>query len=128
MSRQARSHKEIPMHDSSLTLPHRVPKPRATGLTMMIDSGLPTRQFADLVESYSSYIDVVKFGWGTSLLTADLKHKLDALADHRIDFFFGGTLFEKFVVQDRFEDWLRYCHRFGCRTVEISNGTIALSN
>ena len=116
------------MHESTLRLPSRELKPRRTGLTMMIDSGLPTQQFADVISSYSEYIDVVKFGWGTSLLTPDLKHKIDTLADHRIDFFFGGTLFEKFLIQDQFDDWLRYCQRCGCRTVEISNGTIPLSN
>lgn len=116
------------MHDNALRLPERAVKPRSRGLTMMIDSGLPTRRFIDVVESFADYIDVVKFGWGTSLLTADLKRKIDVLRDHRIDFYFGGTLFEKFLVQDAFADWLRYCDRFGCRSVEISNGTIELSN
>ncbi|HTZ43924.1 MAG TPA: phosphosulfolactate synthase [Jatrophihabitans sp.] len=116
------------MHDTNLRLPEREAKPRRTGLTMMIDSGLPTMQFTDVIASHSEYIDVVKFGWGTSTLTADLKHKIDALADHQIDFYFGGTLFEKFVAQGRFEDWLAFCDRFGCRSVEVSNGTIDLTN
>jgi len=116
------------MHETSLRLPDRAAKPRRTGLTMMIDSGLPTLQFTDVIASHSEYIDVVKFGWGTSTLTADLKHKVDALRDHQIDFYFGGTLFEKFVAQDRFDDWRAFCDRFGCTSVEVSNGTIELPN
>ncbi len=116
------------MHETTLQLPARENKPRRSGLTMMIDSGLPSQQFLDVLASFGEYVDVVKFGWGTSLLTADLKLKVDALADHRIDYYFGGTLFEKFVAQGRFDDWRSFCDRFGCQTVEVSNGTIDLSN
>jgi phosphosulfolactate synthase len=116
------------MHATALHLPIHDHKPRRQGQTMMIDSGLPTRQFIDVLSSFNGLIDVVKFGWGTSLVTEDLKYKVDAVEDHGIDFYFGGTLFELFVLQDRLADWQRFCDRFGCRTVEISNGTIALSN
>jgi phosphosulfolactate synthase len=97
-------------------------------MTMVIDSGLPTRQFTDILSSFSELIDVVKFGWGTSLVTDDLKYKIDAVEDHGVDFYFGGTLFELFEVQGRLDDWRRYCDRFRCRSVEISNGTIPMSN
>jgi phosphosulfolactate synthase len=116
------------MHATALHLPERQSKPRHRGLTMMIDSGLPTRQFSDVLSSFSGLIDVVKFGWGTSLVTDDLKYKIDAVDEHGVDFYFGGTLFELFALQDRLDDWRRYCDRFHCRSVEISNGTIALSN
>jgi phosphosulfolactate synthase len=113
---------------TSLDLPVRAQKPRTRGLTMMIDPGLPTHLFCDYVSSFSGLIDVVKLGWGTALVTDDLKYKIDALRDANVDFYFGGTLFEKFVAQDRFEDWRRFVDRFGCCCVEISNGTIPLSN
>ncbi len=116
------------MHATALTLPERDSKPRTTGLTMVIDSGLPSRHFVDVLSSFAGLIDVLKFGWGTSVVTDDLKYKIDALADTGVDFYFGGTLFEKFLAQGRFDDWLRFCDRFGCRSVEISNGTIPLSN
>jgi phosphosulfolactate synthase len=95
---------------------------------MVIDTGLPTHYFSDLVSSFSELVDVVKFGWGTALVTDDLKYKIDALRDVRVDYYFGGTLFEKFVSQGRFDDWRRFVDRFGCRHVEISNGTIELTN
>ena len=116
------------MHETLLRLPDRGTKPRRTGVTMVIDGGLPARFFADVIESFSELIDVVKFGWGTALVTKDLQFKIDALRQHNVDFYFGGTLFEKFVVQDLFDDWRAFCDRFGARTVEISNGTIDMSN
>ena len=45
-----------------------------------------------------------------------------------IDFYFGGTLFEKFVLQGRFDDYRRFCEQHGARHVEVSNGTIDMSN
>jgi phosphosulfolactate synthase len=95
---------------------------------MVIDGGLPTHYFVDVVGSFSGLIDVLKLGWGTSLVTDDLKYKVDALKDANVDFYFGGTLFEKFVSQDRYDEWRRLCDRFGCRHVEVSNGTIDMSN
>jgi phosphosulfolactate synthase len=116
------------MYTSTLTLPEHQSKPRTKGLTMVIDGGLPTHYFTDVVSSFSGLIDVMKLGWGTSLVTDDLKYKIDALTDANVDFYFGGTLFEKFVSQGRFDDWRRFVDRFGARHVEISNGTIDMSN
>jgi phosphosulfolactate synthase len=116
------------MHATTLTLPDRDSKPRTAGITMMIDTGLPTHYFTDIVSSFSGLIDVIKLGWGTSLVTDDLKYKIDALKDAHVDYYFGGTLFEKFVSQDRFSDWRRFVDRFDCRYVEVSNGTIPMSN
>jgi phosphosulfolactate synthase len=116
------------MRDTTLNLPGREVKPRSTGITMVIDGGLPTAYFTDLVESHGELIDVVKFGWGTALVTADLQRKIDALTSNGVDFYFGGTLFEKFLVQGQFDQWRAFVDGYGATTVEISNGTIDLSN
>ncbi|WP_211218004.1 phosphosulfolactate synthase [Humibacter albus] len=116
------------MFQTPLALPARQSKPRTSGRTMMIDGGIPTAQFIDIVESHGSLIDVVKFGWGTALVTDQLRWKIDAVRRNGVDFYFGGTLFEKFVSQGLFDDWRRFVDDFEAGTVEISNGTIALSN
>jgi phosphosulfolactate synthase len=116
------------MQMTPLMLPVHESKPRRAGITMAIDTGLPTRYFQDLISSFSELIDVVKFGWGTCLVTEDLKYKIDTLADAAVDYYFGGTLFETFVLQNRFDDWRRLCDRYHCRSVEVSNGTIPMSN
>lgn len=95
---------------------------------MIIDRGVPVRYFADFVESYGEHFDFVKFGWGTSVVTKDFRSKLDVLRDANIDFYLGGTLFEKYVAQDRFDEFRFLCQGYGCRFVEVSNGTIDISN
>jgi phosphosulfolactate synthase len=116
------------MNRTVLTLPQRAVKPRTSGLTMVIDGGVPLSQFTDLIELGAEYIDYVKFGWGTSVISNCLREKISVLDHHGIDFYFGGTLFEKFAHQNRFEDFRRYCDEYSCRHVEVSNGTIEMSN
>jgi phosphosulfolactate synthase len=116
------------MNLTTLRLPERPEKPRRTGLTMVIDSGIPVSLFADLVSSAAEYIDLVKFGWGTAVVTSRLDAKIDVLNAHQVGFYFGGTLFEKYVLQGRFEDFRKLCRTWSCRHVEVSNGTISLSN
>lgn len=116
------------MHAIPLDLPDRTRKPRSRGITMVIDNGLPTAWFADALASTSEHVDVVKFGWGTSLVTTDLQRKIDCAHEHGVRCYFGGTLFEKFVVQRRFADFLAWCRRWRCDMVEVSNGTIDLTN
>lgn len=95
---------------------------------MVIDTGVPLGLFADVVESHVDHIDFVKFGWGTSVVTANFHKKLDIVKEANVDFYLGGTLFEKYVLQDRFEEFRSLCQAYGCRYVEVSNGTIDLSN
>jgi len=80
------------------------------------------------VSSAAQYIDFVKFGWGTAVVTSDLRAKIKVLSTRDIGFYFGGTLFEKYVLQDRFDDFRKFCLEHRCQHVEVSNGTIPMSN
>ena len=111
-----------------LDLPERTIKPRTSGLTMAIDNGAPHRSFSDAVHSFGTYIDLVKFGWGTSLVTPDMDFKLETLRHMGVAYYFGGTLFEKFVAQDRFDAFLALCRECQCTFVEVSDGTIEMSS
>lgn len=95
---------------------------------MVIDSGLATSHFRDIMASFGELIDVVKFGWGTCLVTPDIEEKSAAAADNGVDFYFGGTLFEKFLQRDRVDEWYKLCFDSGASTVEISNGSVELTN
>lgn len=112
----------------ALQLPERAAKPRDVGLTMIIDKGLPQAYFVDLIESSGEHVDFVKFGWGTSVVTKGFETKLDVLRNAGVEFYLGGTLFEKYVLQERFDEFRALCHGYQCRYVEVSNGTIELSN
>jgi len=114
------------LNENSLDLPNRTEKPRQVGLTMVIDRGTPFHYFADVVESGSDYIDFVKFGWGTSVVSKFLHEKISVVRNAGVDFYFGGTLFEKYVLQDRFNEFREMCEHYDCHIVEVSNGTIDL--
>jgi phosphosulfolactate synthase len=116
------------MKRTTLTLPAHAPKPRTSGLTMVIDGGVPLGLFTDLVELGAEYTDFVKFGWGTSVVTNCLREKISVLNSNGVGYYFGGTLFEKFALQGRYDDYRRYLEEYGCEHVEVSNGTIEMSN
>jgi phosphosulfolactate synthase len=112
---------------TALSLPRRATKPRRFGVTMVIDTGMATRHLDDVLASHAGLIDFIKLGWGTGLVTADLDRKLAILRDYGIDYFFGGTLFEKYVLQQRFDAFRSFAQDHGCRYVEVSNGTLPMT-
>ncbi|MGC1419972.1 MAG: phosphosulfolactate synthase [Acidimicrobiales bacterium] len=116
------------MDQTHLQLPNRSSKPRRAGLTMVIDKGIPRAHFTDLIQSAGDYVDFVKFGWGTSVVSADMKEKIRVLQEEDIAFYLGGTLFEKYIVQNRFDQFRELCFNYGCEYIEVSNGTVDLSD
>lgn len=109
-------------------LPERTAKPREKGLTMVMDKGLSHRQTVDLVSICAEYTDFVKLGFGTSLITKELDKKLQAYKDAGIKTFFGGTLFEAFLVRGLLDDYLRYLDKYKMEYVEVSDGSIHLAH
>ena len=95
---------------------------------MVIDSGTGLAAFRDMLDSTGEYVDVVKFGWGTALATPRIEEKIQLLRDQEIPWYFGGTMFEKFVQQDRVPDYLDIVRRHGAGIIEVSNGTLPLPN
>jgi len=116
------------MNRTALKLPERTAKPRHTGITMVVDGGAPFGSLRDIVDSAGEYLDFVKFGWGTAVVSGELGKKIDLLRANDIEYYFGGTLFEKHILQDRLDDFRALCHSWSCRHVEVSNGTIDMSN
>ena len=104
----------------------RSPALRRHGLTMVIDPGLPTAAFADLVDSHGWLVDLVKFGWGTALVTRDLARKTAILREHGVGYYFGGTMFERYVWDGRLDEFVQLATRHAVSYVEVSNGTIPM--
>lgn len=107
-------------------LPDRPRKPRETGVTLMLDKGLSSRQVEDLLEVSSEYIDIAKLGWGTAAVTPHLKKKLDVYASGDIPVYFGGTLFEAYYLRDQLDTYCRLLSQFGIEHVEVSSGTLEI--
>jgi phosphosulfolactate synthase len=107
-----------------LNTPYRSEKPRNHGVTSLIDNGVPTGLFIDTVESSAEYIDIVKLGWCTSIVTKDLKKKIDCLLGNNIEYYFGGTLFEKALSQNKLDEFRLFLKKHNCRIMEVSDGTL----
>lgn len=107
-------------------IPERPDKPRKIGLTMMMDKGLSLRQTEDFIESAGKFTDVVKFGFGTSVITNRLKEKIKLYKQANIRPYFGGTLFEAFIIRDMFEDYRKYIGEFDLDLVEVSDGSMII--
>ncbi|KHJ36629.1 phosphosulfolactate synthase [Pedobacter glucosidilyticus] len=107
-------------------IPERTQKPREKGLTMVMDKGLSLRQVEDFLEVSGTHTDIVKLGWATSYVTPNLKEKLKLYKDAGIPVYFGGTLFEAFIVRDQFDDYRRVLEQYGMQYVEVSDGSIEI--
>ena len=102
-------------------LPERTSKPRNSGFTMAMDKGLSVREAEDFVSIAGNHVDIVKLGWGTSFVTPNLKEKLKVFKNAGIPVYFGGTLFEAFVIRDQFDDYRRVLDEYGMTFAEVSD-------
>jgi phosphosulfolactate synthase len=107
-------------------LPERPVKPRQNGLTMMMDKGLSLAEATNFCSSSAQYTDLVKFGFGTSLISPNVAEKVAVYKEAGLKPYFGGTLFEAFVVRNLFDDYRRYLDKFKIEYVEVSDGTMEM--
>lgn len=107
-------------------IPDRTVKPRQNGLTMAMDKGLSFRQVEDFLSTSADYVDLVKLGWATSFVTPNLKEKLAVYKEAGVPVYFGGTLFEAFVVRDQFDDYRRLIDQYDLQYAEVSDGSIEM--
>jgi Uncharacterized conserved protein len=104
-------------------LPERPSKPRNSGLTMVMDKGLSIREAEDLMSVGSKYTDFVKLGFGTSIITPGLKKKIKIYKEAGVVPYFGGTLFEAFIVRDMFREFIKFLDKYKIELVEVSDGS-----
>jgi len=109
-------------------IPERTVKPRNSGITMVMDKGLSLRQVEDFIEVGGPYTDIVKLGWATSFVTPNLDEKLKLYRDAGIPVYFGGTLFEAFVIRNQFDDYRRTLDRYQMEHAEVSDGSIEIEH
>jgi phosphosulfolactate synthase len=108
-------------------LPERAAKPRQSGITMTMDKGLSVREAEDLMDVAGHCIDVVKLGFGTSVVTRNLERKLDAYRAAGMPYYFGGTLMEAYVIRGQFDHYCRLIEHHKCQYVEVSDGSIEMT-
>lgn len=108
--------------------PQRNPK-TGTGITMMLDKGMGPVTVIDLLEISGKYVDLAKFGWGTSAIhnRKMIKEKVEIYHSYDTIPYPGGTLFEIAYSNNKLEDYLNEADKLGFGAIEISDGTIDIS-
>lgn len=109
-------------------LPERGSHPRTNGLTMVMDKGLSLRQAEDLIDNATQHIDIVKLGFGTSVVSQRVKDKVALYKQAGLKVYVGGTLFEAFVVRNQFDAYRKFISDLGMDSVEVSDGSIVLEH
>ena len=109
-------------------IPERTKKPRQYGFTMAMDKGLSLRQTEDFLSVASDYVDIVKFGWATTYVTPNIQDKIKLYKEAGIPTYFGGTLFEAFIIRDQFDDYRKVLDKYKMTFAEVSDGSIELDH
>ena len=107
-------------------MPERTAQPRTNGLTMVMDKGLSVEEAKNFMSVASPHVDIVKLGFGTAFVTPNLRDKLAVYAANNAPVYFGGTLFEAFLIRNQFDDYVAVCKDFGITTIEVSDGSITI--
>ncbi|MCL4116765.1 UNVERIFIED_CONTAM: hypothetical protein GTU68_036180 [Idotea baltica] len=115
------------MNDFGLShIPARDQKPRANGMTMIMDKGLSTCAAQEMVDTAGDFIDIVKLGFGTAVVSCNLEAKLAVYKSAGIPYYFGGTLFEAYIARNQFDTYLSLIDKYQLEIVEVSDGCLEL--
>ena len=93
-----------------------------------MDKGLSLRQAEDFLSVNKKYTDIIKLGFGTSIITPDISYKIQFYKENGILVYAGGTLFEAFAIRKQLDDYKKYLEKIGLTTVEISDGSIDINH
>ena len=95
---------------------------------MIMDKGLSLNEAENMVVLKSELTDIVKLGFGTSLLTRYIDKKISLYKEAGIDVYTGGTLFEAFIVRNQIDDFYRLMDKLKLEMVEVSDGCIQMEH
>ena len=107
-------------------------KPRRTGLSMVIDDGLPLAYMRGVFELAAPYIDLLKIKTGTARLYSrdQLMRKLEMCAEFDVRPFLGGQFHEyvfAMLGEAALPEFYAEARALGIRTIEISDNTVPLT-
>ena len=105
-------------------IPHRNPKPRKSGITMVMDKGLSVDEARNFLDVAHEHVDIIKLGFGTSYVTSNLEEKLEVFRSFSVPIYFGGTLFEAFLVRNQLDDYIEVCKKYQVDYIEVSDGSV----
>jgi phosphosulfolactate synthase len=105
-------------------IPERNKKPRDHGITMVMDKGLSIQEAKNFLSVAHPHVDIIKLGFGTAFVTPDLREKIEVYQSYDLPVYFGGTLFEAFLIRNQFQDYINICKDYNITYTEVSDGSI----
>ena len=117
----------VPLPEGRSTL-----KPRETGLTMMVDFGMPVGKLEDLLGLVGPHVDLIKIAVGSARLYREtyLGQKIRLCEGYDVKPFIGGQFLEYVVATKGFEAapaFYKEAKRMGFGAVEVSDNCVPLS-
>lgn len=107
-------------------IPERTKKPRTHGITMVMDKGLSLEETKNFLSVAMPHVDIVKLGFGTSFVTPNLREKIAIYQSHNMPIYFGGTLFEAFLIRNQFNEYVSILKDYGISYIEVSDGSVTI--
>jgi len=107
-------------------MPERTARPRTYGLTMVMDKGLSMNEVDNFIDVAGPHVDIVKLGFGTSFVTPRLREKIELYQRYGMPIYFGGTLFEAFLIRNQLDDYIALIKDYGIDYIEVSDGSITI--
>jgi phosphosulfolactate synthase len=95
---------------------------------MVMDKGLSIREAEDFISVSSDFTDFVKLGFGTSVVTPNVKEKIKLYQKANIKVYLGGTLFEAFLIRNMEDEYRQFIDGLGIDTIEISDGSMRIDH
>jgi phosphosulfolactate synthase len=109
-----------------LDLPERTAKPRAAGVTHVLDKGLTLVDLRGLLGAAGPHVDFVKLGWGTAYVSDDVAAKVRHCREADVKACLGGTLLEIAWAQGRVDEYREWAHGLKIPCVEVSDGCVEM--
>ena len=70
----------------------------------------------------------MKLGFGTSVVTPNVKEKIRLYQEANIKVYLGGTLFEAFLIRNMEDEYRKFIDDLGIDTIEISDGSMRIDH
>lgn len=93
---------------------------------MVMDKGLSIEETKNFLSISHPYVDIVKLGFGTSFVTPQLREKIEVYQSYDLPVYFGGTLFEAFLIRNQFQDYIDTLEAYNITYMEVSDGSITI--
>lgn len=98
--------------------------------TMVLDKGFGYKYVEDSLKLTGQYFNLLKFGWGTSMLYDKelIKDKNELYQSYDIKTYTGGTLFELANKYDKLDEFFEELDNLGFNAVEVSDGSTTIDD